>query len=331
METIMLYEGIFPVVPTPLNDDEQVDHQGLKHLIDYYVACGCQGLIVLGSGGEFPYFTLEEKRSIIASSAAACAKRIPLVAGCGFYSLYETLAFIRACQGLPLDGLLVALPTYYPLQYEDVFAYYRELCRNAPCPVFYYHFPQMTGLFFTPEQLGRILMIEGIAGMKVSAFCLREMGSILAQVHGKPFSLFAGVAFLLRDTLAMGGQGVIDPIASFAPQLVLDAYRACRYGQAQSAHQLQEKILDLIPIMNSLFLPSLIQKRAFQALSHLRRPSRKAGTATRHAITKETLKQLGHPIAARVRSPLPQITENQRLRIKAIIAGSADLQRETSR
>jgi dihydrodipicolinate synthase/N-acetylneuraminate lyase len=327
----MVYEGIFPVVPTPLGDDEQVDHQGLQHLIEYYIACGCQGLVVLGSGGEFPYFTLEEKRSIIATSATACAGRIPLVAGCGFYSLQETLAFIRACQGHRLDGLLVALPTYYPLQFKDVSAYYREVCRNTPGPVFYYHFPQMTGLFFTPEQLGGILMIEGIAGMKVSAFCLREMKSLLAQVKGKPFSLFAGVSFLLRDTLAMGGQGVIDPIASFAPRLVLDAYRACRDGQAQKAHTLQEQILDLIPIMNSLYLPSLIQKRAFQALSHLARPSRSAGKASRHAITKETLKQLGHPISARVRSPLPQITEKERLRIKAIISGNPVFQNEILR
>ncbi|MEN6476064.1 MAG: dihydrodipicolinate synthase family protein [Syntrophaceae bacterium] len=327
----MVYEGIFPVVPTLLNDDEQIDHEGLKHLIDYYISCRCQGLVVLGSGGEFPYFTLEEKRAIIATSASVCAGRIPLVAGCGFYSLQETIAFIRACQGLTLDGLLVALPTYYPLKYEDVFAYYREICRSAPCPVLYYHFPQMTGLFFTPEQLGRILMIEGIAGMKVSAFCLREMKSLLAQVRGKPFSLFAGVSFLLRDTLAMGGQGVIDPIASFAPRLVLDAFRACRDGQAQKAHILQEQILDLIPIMNSLYLPALIQKRAFQALSHLRRPSRGAGTVSRHALTKETLRQLGHPISARVRSPLPQITARERSRIAAIIAGNTDLQNESYR
>jgi len=327
----MVHEGIYPVVPTPLGDDEQVDHEGLKHLIDYYIACGCQGLVVLGSGGEFPYFTLEEKHAVVASSIAACAGRIPLVAGCGFYSLGETLAFIRACRGLALDGLLVALPTYYPLQYHDVCAYYREVCRNAPCPVFYYHFPQMTRLFFTAERLGAILKIEGIAGVKVSAFCLREMKSLLAQVKGKPFSLFAGVSFLLRDTLAMGGQGVIDPIASFAPRLVVDAYRACRDGQDQDAHKLQEKILDLIPIMNSLYLPSLIQKRAFQALSRLKRPSPRAGTASRHSITKETLRQLGHPISARVRTPLPQITEKQRLRIKAIIAGNPDLQNEMLR
>lgn len=321
----MLLEGIFPVVPTPLHDNEQVDHQGLRHLTDYYIASGCHGLVILGSGGEFPYFTLEEKRSIIATAAEACAKRVPLVAGCGFYSLQETLAFFRACEGLPLDGLLVALPTYFPLKFDDVFAYYREIARHAPCPILYYHFPQMTGLFFTPEQLGRILRIDGIAGMKVSAFCLREMRHLLKQVSADSFSLFAGVGFLLRHTIAMGGRGVIDQIASFAPRLVVETYQACRSGDTKLSLKLQEKILDMIPILNSLSLPALLQKRGFQILSHSLRPARNSGTAARHAVIKELLRQLGHPITARVRAPLPQVTDKERAQIEDFIAANPGL------
>lgn len=321
----MLFEGIFPVVPTPLHDDEQIDHQGLKHLIDYYITSGCHGLVIMGSGGEYPYITLEERRAIIASAAEANVKRVPLVSGCGFYSQQETLAFFRACEGLPLDGLLVALPTYFPLQFEDVFAYYREIARRAPCPILYYHFPQMTDLFFTPEQLGRILRIDGIAGMKVSAFCLREMRQILEQVPASSFSLLAGVGFLLRHTIAMGGRGVIDPVASFAPKLVVETYEACKQGDTQRSKELQEKILDMIPILNSFALPAYVQKRGFQFMSQMPKPSRTSGRAARHAVIKEVIRQLGHPITARVRTPLPQITDEEREQIKAFIASNPDL------
>lgn len=321
----MVLEGVFPVVPTPLHDDEQVDRQGLRHLTDYYIAGGCHGLVVLGSGGEFPYFTLEEKRTIIAAAAETCARRVPLVAGCGFYSLQETLAFFRACEGLPLDGLLVALPTYFPLNFDDVLGYYREISSQAPCPVLYYHFPQMTGLFFTPEQLGHILRIDGIVGMKVSAFCLREMRRLLKQVPADSFSLFAGVGFLLRNTMAMGGRGVIDPIASFAPHLVVKAYQACRSGDAGRSHELQKKIMDMIPIMNSLSLPVLPQKLGFQVLAHGFRPARSSGTASRHAVIKELLRQLGHPVTARVRTPLPQVTDKERTQIEDFISAHPEL------
>lgn len=324
----MLFEGIYPVVPTTLSDDGQIDHKGLKHLIEYYVTSGCHGLLVMGSGGEFPYITLEERRAIIVSAAEANAGRVPLVSGCGFFSLSETLAFFRACEGLPLDGLLVALPTYYPLKFDDVFAYYKEIARRAPCPILYYHFPQMTGLFFTPEQLGRILRIDGIAGMKVSCFCLKEMRQILEQVPAERFSLFAGVGFLLRHTIDMGGQGVIDPIASFAPHLVVEAYEACRNGDAQRSNVLQEKILDMIPIVNSFSLPAFIQKRGFKLMSQMPKPSRTSGKAARHAVIKEVIRQLGHPITSRVRSPLPQLTDKESMQVRDFIAGNPDLVKE---
>jgi dihydrodipicolinate synthase/N-acetylneuraminate lyase len=327
----MMFEGIFPVVPTPLSDDEQIDHKGLKHLIDYYVYSGCHGLLVMGSGGEFPYVTLEERRAIIVSAAEANARRVPLVSGCGFYSLSETLAFFRACEGLPLDGLLVALPTYFPLKFEDVFAYYKEIARRAPCPILYYHFPQMTGLFFTPEQLGRILRIDGIIGMKVSCFCLKEMRLILKEVPAEKFSLFAGVGFLLRHTIEMGGRGVIDPVASFAPHLVVEAYNACRNRDTQRSQELQEKILDMIPIVNSFSLPAFVQKRGFKLMSLMPKPSRTSGRASRHAVIKEVIRQLGHPITSRVRTPLPQLTDKEQEQVRAFIAGNSDLTKESCR
>jgi dihydrodipicolinate synthase/N-acetylneuraminate lyase len=324
----MLYEGIYPVVPTTLSDDGQIDHKGFKHLIDYYISSGCHGLLIMGSGGEFPYLTLDERLAVIVSAAEANAGRIPLVSGCGFYSLEETIAFFSACKGLPLDGLLVALPTYYPLMFDDVFAYYKEIARSAPCPILYYHFPQMTGLFFTPEQLGQILRIDGIAGMKVSCFCLREMRQLLEQVPAGNFSLLAGVGFLLRHTIDMGGRGVIDPIASFAPHLVVEAYNACRNLDRELSHQLQEKILDMIPIVNSFSLPAFVQKRGFKLMSQMPKPSRTSGRAARHAVIKEVIRQLGHPITSRVRTPLPQLTDRDREQIVAFIAANPDLTKE---
>jgi len=325
----MVFEGVFPVVPTPLFEDEQVDHKGLKHLIEYYIAAGCHGVVVMGSGGEFPYLKLKERRDIIASAAEANAGRVPLVSGCGFYSLKETLAFFTACKGLQLDGLLVALPTYFPLKFDDVYAYYKEIAGRAPCPILYYHFPQMTGLFFAPEQLGRILRIDGITGMKVSAFCLKEMRRILEQVPAEGFSLFAGVGFLLRHTIEMGGRGVIDPVASFAPHLVVEAYNACRNGNVEQSRRLQKKILDMIPIVNSFSLPAFIQKSGFKLMSQMPRPSRTSGRAARHAVIKEVLRQLGHPVMPRVHTPLPQLTDKEREQVEVFIAGNPDLKKES--
>jgi len=83
------FEGILPVLPTPLNEDETIDYRGLCHLVDFFIAAGMHGLVVLGSGGEYPYFTLEEKVSIARAAADACGGRVPLIAGARFPSLRE--------------------------------------------------------------------------------------------------------------------------------------------------------------------------------------------------------------------------------------------------
>lgn len=321
----MQFEGIFPVVPTPLNDNESVNLRGLEHLVDHYITSGCQGLVILGSNGEYPYFTLEERLKIIEAASATCGKRAPLIIGCGFMSLRETMHFIHACRPLPLDGLLVALPTYYSLAFDDMLAFFREICRSSPWPVLYYHYPQITGLFFSPAKMAQLLNLENMAGMKESAICIREMKSHIATVQGKGFSLLAGISFLLLETLHMGGSGVICPIAVLTPRLVLDCYHAYKAGEHQKARELQDKILDLIPLMNAPTIPSWLQKRAFKLLAALPRPSRSAGTRSRHAVIKETLRQLGHPISARVRTPLPQITAKEQQMIKAFIERNASL------
>lgn len=126
------------------------------------------------------------------------------------------------------------------------------------------NFPQMTGLFFIPEQLGRILRVNGIAGIKVSCFCLREMRQLLEQVSAEKFSLFADVGFLLRHTIEMGGRGVIDPVASFAPHLVVETYEACGKGDAQCSQVLQEKILDYDTDLEFVFSPGLCPEAGLQ-------------------------------------------------------------------
>lgn len=319
------FEGIFPVLPTPLLEDESLDLDGLKHLVDFFVQAGMHGLVVLGSGGEYPYFTLEEKVSAARAAADACRGRIPLIAGAGFPSLRELLAFLDACSDLRIDGFMVALPTYYAVPFSEVFGFFRELSKVSPRPVLYYHFPQVTGLFFSASQLGRIFALENIVGVKESSVCLREIRAHIRAAGGKAFSVLAGTCFLLQRLIASGGHGAICPLPTVAPKLVLDCYRAAKSGDAAEASRLQQRVLDLLPLMNSLALPVSIQKASLALLVRMPRPTRFAGIQSRHAVFKEALRQLGHPITARVRTPLPQVTDQQKQAIRSLIEGHSDL------
>jgi dihydrodipicolinate synthase/N-acetylneuraminate lyase len=312
------FHGIFTVVPTPLREDERIDHAGLRHLVNFYIESGCHGLVVLGSGGEFPYFSFGERLEIVGTTVKAAGKRVPVITGAGFCGMAETAEFIRMAGALRPDGFLVILPTYHPVPFDDALLFYRHICAVSKKPVLYYHYPQMTGLFYSPAQISRLLALDGMAGIKESSLNLREISKHLDTVRGRDFALFTGNSFSLLEALGMGGIGTICQIPSIAPRLVVECYNAYTGGDMTRARELQARILDLIPFLNTFDLPAGIQKRAYAVISRM--PfSLRSRNRSRHAIIKETLRQLGHPVTARVRAPLPQITGHDREEIKRLL------------
>ncbi len=318
------FQGVYVVVPTPLHDDERIDHAGLTHLVNFYIESGCHGLLVLGSGGEFPYFTFEERVQVVKTAARAAKGRVPVLAGAGFCGQREALAFTREASVKGMDGFLVIMPTYHPVNIDDAVSYYAGIASSSKKPVLYYHYPQMTGLFYSPVELAHILTLPGIAGMKESSLSLGEMKAHLALMKGKDFALFAGNSFSLLKTLEMGGCGAICQIPSFAPGLASGCYEAWKSGDAERASRLQQKILDLLPFLNTFDMAPGVQKLAYRLIS--RAPfSLRNKNRSRHAVIKETLRQMGHPVTARVRNPLPQISGSGREAISAMISAHRPL------
>ena len=92
------FSGVYVVVPTPLLDDESIDQAGLSHLVEYYIQSGCHGLVILGSGGEFPYFSFAERLDLARTAVEAAAGRVPVLLGAGFYSTVEAVEFVKGRQ-----------------------------------------------------------------------------------------------------------------------------------------------------------------------------------------------------------------------------------------
>jgi len=320
--------GIYPVVPTTLTDDESFDASGMGHLTDYYVDTGCHGLVVLGSGGELPCFTAAEKIAVLETVVDAARGRIPIIAGCGYVSLAETLEFMEATRSMDLEAYMVILPTYFPISFSDLYSFFRIVSEKSPKPVIYYHYPQISGHFLKDDQMKELLSLDGIAGVKESTICLPEIGRHIKAMGEKPISVFTGTSLILEGVLALGGAGAICPIAAIAPRLVTECYDAHISGDTKKTQQLQDDIRSFVPLMNTFDMPVGLQKLGVSLLSRKRRPSRTAGRASRHAVIKETLRQLGHPITSRVRSPLPQITPEERDAVSRFIENTPSLARE---
>ncbi len=301
--------GTFPVVPTPIAADGSLDLPGLHHIINFYIDSGSHGILILGSGGEFPYFTYEEKMQIVKTSIKAVKGRLPLLVGAGFASLEDTSSFIAEAGVLDVDGFLTIIPAFYPVNFEDLNEYFVRLCSDSRKPILYYHYPQMTGLFYPSGDMERLLSINRLAGMKDSSMSLPDLKRFSQAIQGRDFALFTGNSFFLLETLKAGGSGAICLIPAFSPGLVAECYNTWISGDLIKARRLQNSIRDMIPVLNSFALPKGLQKNALNIMGHF--PSLlKARNSSRHAVIKEILRRKGHPITSRVRPPLPQITHS---------------------
>ncbi len=313
------FQGIYSILPTPFQEDGSLDLKGLEGLLEHNLKAGVNGIVILGSNGEFPYLSLEEKKIIIRVTARVVAKRVPLIVGGSSFFTREAQELAEIAQAAGADGLLTALPIYYPIRFEDLLAHYRGICEKIAIPVFYYNFPEASGGYLKVKEFIEVLKLPGVAGAKNSQVNIGYFKELLGQSRSLNKAVFTGAEFNLKKVLEMGGAGAMGPLVNIWPEKALEIYRLTREGRGSEAALAQRDIFCLMPIMGGPLLWEAIGQAAFNLVS---RPlfSRFYQPRPTIALLKEALRQMGLPITARVRSPLPQLTKADREKVEKTLA-----------
>lgn len=278
------FEGIYAAMMTPLNSKLKVDENGLRHEVDFLIANRVHGLVALGTVGEFPYITVDEKKKIIDIVVEHTKGRVPVIVCTSSMGTDEVILLSKYAEDSGADGLIITLPLYYLLSNEDVFNHYYTISKAVKLPILLYDFPALTHLDMSLELISRLASIENVMGIKVTA-APEKAQEIIKTVKKKGFSVFIGTSFLLVSILEMGGVGIIDPLPCVAPKHIVSIYENFKKGDTEKAAQLQQELYKLMPLL----------------VAPVQSP-----------LVKEAMHQLGHPIQPYVKRPLPQITEEQK-------------------
>lgn len=315
----MNFEGVYSVLPTPLKENQEVDLEGLRHLTEFLIKKKVNGLVCLGSNGEFPYFSFDEKKKIIETVLEQTKTRIPVLVGTGCLSTKETVELSEFAKEKGASGFLIALPTYFKVRFEEVYQHYKTISEKINLPIIYYHFPSPTHLHLKPYQIAKISEIENVVGIKESIINLKEIKKHLKLIKKRPFYLFSGSSYLFLSVLKIGGCGVICPIPNIIPEVVISLYENFKIGNLKECEKLQKKIFETIPLFfKTIYSPSFTGKLLnIIASSGIPFP---VSAGNMQAILKETLRQMGHPISAKVRSPNTPLLEKDEKRIEKILS-----------
>ena len=282
-------QGVVPPTITVFDEDEEVDEAATAAHAQFVVDRGCHGVVPLGTNGEFPLLTGDERRRVI----KAVTKQIdsaPVVAGVGAPSTTVTVDHARHAEAVGADAVMVVTPYYYPLDHEAAVEHYQRVADAIDLPVYLYHIPSKTGNSLSLDTFDAIASIDGVAGLKDSSKDVPWLGQAIDR--NPELSVLAGSDSLLFPGLAIGCAGVVSAVANVFPDIVVDLYEAYEAGNEEHAREQQSLVYDVrSALKRGPYMAGVKTALSFRDVpfepGELRAPLRTMDTADRDALQAE--------------------------------------------
>jgi len=228
---------------TPFGPDYSIDYDALGKVIDHVITGGVEYVVSLGTTGETPTLSKEEKTAIAHFTYEKVAGRVPVVVGIGGNNTAELIDELKS---FPLDkavAVLSASPYYSKPSQEGLFQHYKALAAVSPKPLLLYNVPGRTGRNLNAATTIRLAKeVKNIAGIKEAS---GDMAQCMEILRDKPedFLVVSGDDALTLPQIACGMEGVISVAANSFPRMFTDMVRLCLKGDFKGAKVLNDKLI----------------------------------------------------------------------------------------
>jgi len=237
-------EGVFAPIATLFDADGELDLAAYGRNLDWYCSSPLDGVVVMGSNGEFMLLSDDEKLRLIESATSAVNGRRQVLVGTGAESTRGTIRMTRAAAEMGADFALVVTPHYYRPRYDRAsFIYhYQTVAESSPIPVLIYIMTAYTGVDLPSAIVGELSSHPNIVGVKDSAGNAVKFAEMV-QLSEPDFSVLAGSANFLYPALCLGAAGGILALADIAPRECVELRELFLAGDHQRARAAQFRLL----------------------------------------------------------------------------------------
>ncbi|NDL68799.1 4-hydroxy-tetrahydrodipicolinate synthase [Clostridiales bacterium F-3ap] len=242
-------KGVIPPIVTPVDDNENVDIQGLERVIDHVLDGGVHGVFVLGSNGEFYALDFENQRKAVEATVRHVDKRVPVYAGASAITTKECIKLAKMAEDAGADALTVLTPMFIRPTEKEMYEHFKAIAGSTDLPVLLYNNPDKTTNNISVSLLEKLAKIENIVGIKNTSFDFAQTIEYMRVTKGmESFKVLSGSDYFVYGTLAYGGAGCVAGTANVAPRLVVDIYDKFMAGDHAGAVEAQYK---LVPLRNT--------------------------------------------------------------------------------
>ena len=261
------FKGTGVAVVTPFKNDTSIDFAAMGRIINYLVEGGVDYIVAMGTTGEAPTLTKDEKQSILTYVTESVNNRIPVVAGIGGNNTQEVINCIRELDLSGVDGILSVAPYYNKPGQRGLLQHFKAIATCSPLPIIIYNVPGRTSSNISSETtLELAYECENIIGIKEAS---GDLAQIMRIIKGKPenFLVISGDDMLTIPVIASGGSGVISVLANAWPAECSEMVNNALKNNFKQAREIQFKFLEVIELLFADGNPSGV--KAFMSVKNL--------------------------------------------------------------
>jgi 4-hydroxy-tetrahydrodipicolinate synthase len=244
------FTGTGVALVTPFHPDGKIDFASLHKVVDHVIAGEVDFLVALGTTGETPALSKNDRMEVTQAILQANAGRKPVVLGMGGNDTAELLDYLQAFDMKGIAGLLSVTPYYNKPSQEGLYQHYKAMLSATDLPILLYNVPPRTACNLKAETTLRLANdFKQIVGIKEAS---GDMGQIMQLLMQRPagFKILSGDDLLTLPMISLGAEGVISVIANAYPGQFSRMTRAGLSGDWQLARQIH---FELLPMMNLIF------------------------------------------------------------------------------
>jgi 4-hydroxy-tetrahydrodipicolinate synthase len=250
MAEISTASGSLVAIVTPMTEDGALDLDALRRLVDWHIAEGTDGIVIVGTTGESPTVSFDEHCLLIRTTVEQAAGRVPVIAGTGANSTTEAIELTECAKRAGAQAGLSVVPYYNKPTQEGLYQHYKKIAEAVDLPLILYNVPGRTVADLANDTTLRLAEVPGIVGVKDATGSMERAADLLRRAP-KDFALYSGDDASAMPFMLLGGHGVISVTANVAPKLMHQMCVAAFEGNLARARELNNMLL---PLHSKLFV-----------------------------------------------------------------------------
>ncbi|GAB7546547.1 MULTISPECIES: 4-hydroxy-tetrahydrodipicolinate synthase [unclassified Cupriavidus] len=242
--------GSIVAIVTPMQEDGSLDFPALRALVDWHVAEGTDGIVIVGTTGESPTVNVDEHCELIRVAVEQADKRIPIIAGTGGNSTKEAIELTAFAKQVGADASLQVVPYYNKPTQEGMYRHFRTIAEAVELPVVLYNVPGRTVADMQHDTILRLAQVPGIIGVKEATGNIDRAAQLIKDAP-EGFAIYSGDDPTAIALMLLGGHGNISVTANVAPRKMHELCVAALKGDAITARRIH---MELVALNKAMFV-----------------------------------------------------------------------------